>query len=321
MLPALTHQTLTQLYNFGLDIPEEIINEILVLPRETVLDDLEIIICDGIENYIERSDDAFDEGIFPVAMVHAAFLLGELRATEKASVIIDIIRGDLDFFDEIFDVALHDKFRQVILYCNHKNLNLLEQFMLEPERLTFCKAMVSEMVAEMSLRGMITREECIVWHERVLEFMFNHSSDKKIHDTILNGLLISGLMDVQAKESLPLIEKMFQAELVDQSVCGDYDEVAFTIETKADFVYTDAKPMLEIYAELIEEEDEDFYIAENDFEDEYDDEYDDDDDLFFTLEDRDNSGGIPYVRPEPKIGRNDKCPCGSGKKYKKCCAA
>lgn len=27
-----------------------------------------------------------------------------------------------------------------------------------------------------------------------------------------------------------------------------------------------------------------------------------------------------YKRPEPKIGRNDPCPCGSGKKFKKCCA-
>lgn len=27
----------------------------------------------------------------------------------------------------------------------------------------------------------------------------------------------------------------------------------------------------------------------------------------------------PYVRDTPKIGRNDPCPCGSGKKYKKCC--
>lgn len=27
----------------------------------------------------------------------------------------------------------------------------------------------------------------------------------------------------------------------------------------------------------------------------------------------------PYVRSAPKIGRNDPCPCGSGKKYKKCC--
>ena len=27
----------------------------------------------------------------------------------------------------------------------------------------------------------------------------------------------------------------------------------------------------------------------------------------------------PYVRSGKKIGRNDPCPCGSGKKYKKCC--
>lgn len=27
----------------------------------------------------------------------------------------------------------------------------------------------------------------------------------------------------------------------------------------------------------------------------------------------------PYKRTTPKIGRNDKCPCGSGKKYKNCC--
>ena len=27
-----------------------------------------------------------------------------------------------------------------------------------------------------------------------------------------------------------------------------------------------------------------------------------------------------FIRGEAKIGRNDPCPCGSGKKYKKCCA-
>ena len=27
----------------------------------------------------------------------------------------------------------------------------------------------------------------------------------------------------------------------------------------------------------------------------------------------------PYVRKGAKIGRNDPCPCGSGKKYKNCC--
>jgi len=27
----------------------------------------------------------------------------------------------------------------------------------------------------------------------------------------------------------------------------------------------------------------------------------------------------PFVRDEEKVNRNDPCPCGSGKKYKKCC--
>ncbi len=29
--------------------------------------------------------------------------------------------------------------------------------------------------------------------------------------------------------------------------------------------------------------------------------------------------GKPLVRPGARIGRNDPCPCGSGRKYKKCC--
>jgi SEC-C motif domain protein len=30
-------------------------------------------------------------------------------------------------------------------------------------------------------------------------------------------------------------------------------------------------------------------------------------------------GPAQYRRETPKVGRNDPCPCGSGKKYKKCC--
>ncbi len=31
--------------------------------------------------------------------------------------------------------------------------------------------------------------------------------------------------------------------------------------------------------------------------------------------------GTPVRRTEPKVGRNDPCTCGSGKKFKKCCGA
>jgi len=38
---------------------------------------------------------------------------------------------------------------------------------------------------------------------------------------------------------------------------------------------------------------------------------------------REGTPGVrkPIVRDEPKIGRNDPCSCGSGRKYKKCCGS
>ncbi|MCL6613188.1 MAG: SEC-C domain-containing protein, partial [Firmicutes bacterium] len=36
---------------------------------------------------------------------------------------------------------------------------------------------------------------------------------------------------------------------------------------------------------------------------------------------REEDGGVVQRRVEKKVGRNDPCPCGSGRKYKKCCGA
>lgn len=40
----------------------------------------------------------------------------------------------------------------------------------------------------------------------------------------------------------------------------------------------------------------------------------------YTKYKKHNKLNKPIVRKEAKIGRNDICPCGSGKKHKKCCA-
>ena len=60
--------------------------------------------------------------------------------------------------------------------------------------------------------------------------------------------------------------------------------------------------------------DKSFYTGEYEKDDdnqEYKDEYEEE------AFDYDSQQSI--VREEPKVGRNDPCPCGSGKKYKKCC--
>lgn len=39
---------------------------------------------------------------------------------------------------------------------------------------------------------------------------------------------------------------------------------------------------------------------------------------FLDDDDLDDDVPLPMVRTEPKVGRNEPCPCGSGKKYKRC---
>jgi len=45
------------------------------------------------------------------------------------------------------------------------------------------------------------------------------------------------------------------------------------------------------------------------------------DDIREVLLDIQNSKGETFRHSSPKVGRNEPCPCGSGKKYKRCCGA
>jgi len=51
---------------------------------------------------------------------------------------------------------------------------------------------------------------------------------------------------------------------------------------------------------------------EDSLEDEADGEFEEDDEIDLL------EPGITIRRSSPKVGRNEPCPCGSGKKYKKC---
>jgi len=61
---------------------------------------------------------------------------------------------------------------------------------------------------------------------------------------------------------------------------------------------------------------------DDDYDDDDEEDYDDEGDYDFFTEDFNDlelEPQKPFVRETPKVGRNEPCPCGSGKKYKKCC--
>ncbi len=139
----------------------------------------------------------------------------------------------------------------------------------------------------------------------------------------VNTFVISALWDLRAVEALPAIEQAFAAGRVDESVNGDWEDVQIHFGLKQRRTQP-RKPnsLSEINRQMAETREEiEAYKRENA----------DLRETIATMEaivpavegSADNSEWIipePYIAP-PKVGRNDPCPCGSGKKYKKCCGA
>jgi hypothetical protein len=98
----------------------------------------------------------------------------------------------------------------------------------------------------------------------------------------LNGLVIAHLIGLKAADSIDVIRKAFNTGYVDFTVAGDLEDVEIMLGLRTE-----------------RESPQPNYI-DSDYED---------------LARRFDS----FKTKKKKIGRNDPCPCGSGKKYKKCC--
>jgi hypothetical protein len=122
-------------------------------------------------------------------------------------------------------------------------------------------------------------------------------------DSTLAAFIVCNLLDVGAKESLPLIRQAFEAERIDETVVEMVD-----VEEHFDLPRTTPRP------DWQHNLDETLAAAE-------------------ATRRTASQDGLPAAEPAPpplastpyvaplKIERNAPCPCGSGKKYKKCCGA
>ncbi len=116
-----------------------------------------------------------------------------------------------------------------------------------------------------------------------LSILIDLLGNYKNQDRTFNGLIINNLVDLNAVEHLPLIKKAFDSNKVDLTVNGDIEELEIVLGVRKDRT-TPAKNWVE----------EEMFDGKP---------------IFSRL--------INHF--DKKIGRNDPCYCGSGKKYKKCC--
>jgi len=123
-------------------------------------------------------------------------------------------------------------------------------------------------------------------HDRVEAFLLKYLETTEDNGSHL-AFAISQLVDISGAKHLDMIERIFETKEVDTMFNGDFEDIEIELGLKKERVHPRKKNRIE---ELLD---------------------------VFKME----GGEVSYqqVRTEPKIGRNDPCPCGSGKKHKKCC--
>ncbi len=313
--PVFTHPIINELYCNGLEIDQQIINEILALPRETLLADLHKVVYDSMARFEIFAYKDWDIQTHEF-MMHALLLLVELKDERSIEVFLDILRQDQAYFKTWFGDFLTEDFWELLYAIANDKLELLYNFVIEPNGYTYSKSCVSQMVEQIALHQPERRLEVVDWYKRVFEFWIANQENDDIIDNELIAFFISDITNIQLKELKPEIKLLFNLDLVAKGISGGLEDCMKDIDGLSTL---DRKN--KIFSSITERY-TDYSITwfNNSDEDEYDYYYEDDEDDDTRKEIYEEAKKIVSLRDyKPKVGRNEPCPCGSGKKYKRCC--
>jgi len=320
--PPLFHfSQINWLYQYGLgEIPAEKIYELLALEKEWLRTDLETAILDAVKryNFFKQQDVTFNETDF---CLHALYLLKEIKAEESLPALLELMRQPQDLLEFYMQDTLVDTLWQVIYTLGLNQANKLEAYLKEPLNHAFARSEVCVALKQIIFHHPEKREEIISLYKDLIHFFISNKEDKTITDDTVINLMVGNIIEFNGKELLPEIKKLYAENMKDELLNGTLQAVAEELDELAEGDFDEIyKQPIQNYFELAEE----FAIVDDNVE--YDDDEQDDSDIIYDdfeeIEEDATSyfyaGDKPYIQEAPKVGRNEHCPCGSGKKYKNC---
>jgi len=299
------------LYENGYDIKFEKINAILALDRELLISDLIGVLNDSIvrlEFFLKKAEtEGYNDENFNFPS-HALLLLIELKAESAIDQILEVLKQNQSFYDFWFGDLLHSFGSPAIFWCGLNQTEKLMNFLKQPNTYLYSKCFVGEAVIRIPAIFPERRPEILNWSRELLNFYCKKPDDATVESAEYYGFFIADLTNAGFYELLPEIKQLFDSQSVAVHICGDYEEISEDIPAQ-DYQYFDQleNDIFENYTYLNEDFD-DFEIEnEGDFEK-------------GPFNDSRKLNELPESDLRlSKTGRNEPCPCGSGKKYKKCC--
>ncbi len=302
--PEFENFLINELYQDDIEIKQDILKEILGLPRQSIIRDLKKVLNDSIcrFEYFKELDSEGNINVKDITFpIHALFLLGELKASEALDDILETFRQGDEFIGFWYGDFITDALWLPLYQLTEGKLDALKEFMLEPGIYTFAKSEISTAVIQYYYHHPEKRDPVLPWFESILNEYLTTEKENLI-DSELIGLMICDILEADFKELIPLIENLYEKGFVGQGVCGTLNEVKEDFgQYEIEYWKEDEKTIFEMYDYI----GSDWYSYNKEKHNK----------TFDSLHRNEET----YVREEPKIGRNDPCPCGSGKKYKKCC--
>ena len=328
VMPNFTHSEVKALYEYDLEIPKEKIEQLLALPHNTIVDDLHKVLDDAMARFDFFYDKEWEEGThsFPV---HAFFLLAELKSKDSLKHVLNLIRQDDEWTGYWFSDMITEIFPMLFYKLIGNDLSILKSYILEPDNESFQRMVIPSAITITAYHHPEKRSECIAFLEDILIDFYEHRDIyENIIDIELIESIVSDLIELDSKESLPLIEKLYEANMISGEMIGDLEDLKRDLSSNRErFFFFDTIPTIEDNYQKCQDwnrivpneetEDNEKYIEELERRVK-----ENEDEIAF------NEAKIIALKKEisqlsnlnliAKVGRNDPCPCGSGKKYKKC---
>lgn len=259
--------------------------------NEYLLDELEKIV-NGI------NEDNVD---VPIFVDYALFLLAEFREKKACPLLVKLLSFTfLDYYNSVGS-GIMDSIPALLASVYDGNINAINKIIENKEIDDFSRDRVLVFYQYLYENDMISKDEVISYLRKIIK-LYNYEGDY-IYNTIL-GLIIN----LHLIEMVEDVKVLFDEYVIDPHIRGGYMEF---IDDLFNYDRVDEIDKIESVEKSMEWW---AYFHEDDSDGDFDE--DKMSDMFkdFIKKDREEN-----IIDYSKVGRNDPCPCGSGKKYKKCC--
>ncbi|MCC7425001.1 MAG: DUF1186 domain-containing protein [Planctomycetaceae bacterium] len=269
----------------------------------------------------QRDDDLFE----PESNAHffALMLLWEFRASEALPVLVEALRLPDEGALTLFGDSIFDDVPRALATLGHDRLDVVEGLFLDRSLHHDVRDAAMEASLYLLRDGVYPRERAI---EAYLRGLQEASEARNVESATI---MVSALADAGPESAMSQIEEAYRNGLVDEWWIA-LEDVQLSLKQHREGKYHELQDRPPTFLEDAVLDLAPSYAREKSVAGSEPDALDggtsSDPEMMDAL-DLDDGWDDDLRAPPParlkaaRIGRNDPCPCGSGKKYKKCCGA